>query len=346
VVLSRRCSRVLPGALPWLTLTSLLTSSLTSLLTSLMVLTLLTSSAALAQRDATRDALERLGEVLEPVVNGGALEGVAPIIVVGAAPAFEATRSWFPTAAVVAFGDAVGRGKLRACEACMQPRVQAEGGAFVYASGTLSIAEIVAVDTDTRGAGAPAAAAAWIDETDDGIAVRVVSLRTGQILYAANIDGRLREQQRSAKNFSFTDDLERRLRGESLTHVWVDLGLYPGQHVSLDVVDQFGDRNLDLAGITFSAFDPIVGVGAVYYRVIPEAFNLTLGGQLVVSVPTAAGNALGLEGQVLDPLLTGVVVLRLPIPQTSYGVLLTASTNGQIGLGVSLLNINFLPVLP
>ena len=92
--------------------------------------------------------------------------------------------------------------------------------------------------------------------------MRVVSLRTGQILYAANIDGRLREQQRTAKNFTFTDDLERRLRGESLTHVWVDLGLFPGQHVSLDVVDQFGDRNLDLAGITFSAFDPIVGVGA------------------------------------------------------------------------------------
>ena len=312
---------------------------------ALMVAVTATASAR-AQREASVAALERMAEALEPAVNGGALDGVAPIILVGARPAFEATRSWFPTAAVVSFADAIGRGKLRACEACMQPRVQAEGGAFVYSSGAMSIAEIVATDTDTRGAGAPAAAAAWIDETDDGVAIRLVSLRTGQILFAQNIDGRLQEQMRSAQTFTFTDDVERRLRGESLTHVWLDLALVPGQHVSLDVVDQFGDKNLDMAGITVSALDPIVGVGGVYYRVIPEAFNLTIGAQAVVSVPTAAVAALGLDGDLLDPLVTGVVVVRWPIPETAYGVLLTASTNGQFGLGITLMNINFLPVLP
>ena len=311
-----------------------------------LLLAVTATSTAHAQRESSVDALERLAEALEPAVNGGALDGVAPIILVGARPAFEETRTWFPTAAVVAFADAVGRGKLRACEACMQPRVQAEGGAFVYSSGAMSIAEIVAVDTDTRGAGAPAAAAAWVDETDDGVAIRVVSLRTGQILFAQNIDGQLKEQKRTAQVFTFTDDVERRLRGESLTHVWLDLALVPGQHVSLDVVDQFGDKNLDMAGLTFSIFDPIVGVGGVYSRVIPEAFNLTHGAQAVVSIPTAAGAALGVEGDLLDPLFTGVVVVRWPIPQTAYGVLLMASTNGQIGLGISLLNINFLPVLP
>ena len=182
--------------------------------------------------------------------------------------------------------------------------------------------------------------------TDDGVAIRLVSLRTGQILFAQNIDGRLQEQMRSAQTFTFTDDVERRLRGESLTHVWLDLALVPGQHVSLDVVDQFGDKNLDMAGITVSALDPIVGVGGVYYRVIPEAFNLTIGAQAVVSVPTAAVAALGLDGDLLDPLVTGVVVVRWPIPETAYGVLLTASTNGQFGLGITLMNINFLPVLP
>ena len=90
----------------------------------------------------------------------------------------------------------------------------------------------------------------------------------------------------------------------------------------------------------------IVGVGGVYYRVIPEAFNLTIGAQAVVSVPTAAVAALGLDGDLLDPLVTGVVVVRWPIPETAYGVLLTASTNGQFGLGITLMNINFLPVLP
>lgn len=311
-----------------------------------MVGALVASSSAHAQRGESSEALERLRDVLEPVVQDGVLAGVSPILVVSARPAFESTRSWFPTAAVVALGDAVGRANLRACEACMNPRATMREGAFVYASGTLSLAEIVAIDTDMRGAAAPAMAAAWIDETDGGIAVRIISLTTGRILFAENLDGQLTSRVRSARTFRFTDDLERRLRGESLTHVALDIGLLPGQHISLDVLDQFGERNLDLAGISVSVVDPFFGVGGAYYRVIPEAFNLTVGAQALVAIPTAAGNALGFEGDLIDPLLTGVLVARWPIPNSGFGVLATASTNGTLTIGVSLLNVSFLPVLP
>lgn len=307
---------------------------------------LLLSTAAQAQRAETSEALERLRDVLEPVVQDGILTGVSPIIVVSARPAFETTRSWFPTAAVVALGDAVGRANLRACEACMNPRATMREGAFVYASGTLSLAEIVAIDADMRGVAAPAMAAAWVDETDGGVSVRIISLSTGRILFAENLDGQLQARQRTARTFRFTDDQERRLRGESLTHVAIDIGLLPGQHVSMDILDQFGDRNLDLAGVSLSAVDPFLGVGGAYYRVIPEAFNLTIGVQALVAVPTAASNALGLEGELIDPLLTGVLVARWPIPHSGFGVLATASTNGTLTIGVSLLNISLLPVLP
>jgi hypothetical protein len=313
---------------------------------TLGLLLLLPATAAHAQRAETSEALDRLRDVLEPVVQDGVLAGVSPILVVSARPAFESTRSWFPTAAVVALGDAVGRANLRACEACMNPRATMRDGAFVYAAGTLSLAEIVAIDSDMRGAAAPAMAAAWIDETDGGIAIRIISLSTGRILYAENLDGQLRARERTARTIRFTDDQERRLRGESLTHVAIDIGLLPGQHISLDVLDQFGDKNLDLAGISVSAIDPILGVGGAYYRVIPEAFNLTLGLQALVAIPTAAGNALGLEGELIDPLLTGVLVARWPIPNSGFGVLATASTNGTLTIGVSLLNVSFLPVLP
>ena len=316
------------------------------LLTLGVLVMALVSSTASAQRETSSDAFDRLAEALEPLVDGGALAGQVPMIIVGARPAFEATRAWFPTAAVVALGDAVGRANLRACEACMNPRATAEGGAFVYSSGALSVAEIVAIDNDTRGDAPPAKSAAWVDETDGGISVRIISLATGALIFAQNLDGSLQEKRDTASTLTRTADVERRLRGESLTHVWIDAALFPNQHISLDVVDQFGDKNLDMAGITFSLFDPIVGVGAAYYRVIPEAFNLTVGLQGVVSIPTAAGNALGIDGDVIDPLLTGVLVVRWPIPQTAYAIVGTASTNGNIGIGVSLLNINFLPVLP
>lgn len=312
----------------------------------LVAFALVLSTAASAQRAATTDALERLGEVLQPAIEDGSLQGISPVIVVGARPAFEATQAWFPTAAVVALADAFGRANLRACEACMQPRVNSQDGRLEYSSVAISLEEIIAIDTNTRGASAPARAAVWVDETDAGVAIRIVSLSTGQILFAQNLDGALREVKRTAQTFNFADDVQRRLRGESLTHVFIDVALFPGQHVSMDIVDQFGDRNLDMAGLTLSAFDPIVGIGGCYHRVIPEAWNLSIGGQLLASIPTAAGNAFGISGQVLDPLVTAVLVVRWPIPQTSYAVLGTASTNGQFGLGITLMNFSFLPVLP
>jgi len=307
----------------------------------------LAAGPALAQRTTTADAFERMKEALSPVVGNGALEGVLPVILVGATPAYEETRAWFPTAAVAALAEVFGAQNIRACEACMSPRLSIEDGRLEHNSVTVAIDEIVAIDSKARGAGAPARAAIWVEETPDGIAVRIISLENSQILFAKNLDGQLREEVRTGQNFSFSDDVARRIRGDSLTHVFIDAALYPGQHISLDVVDQFGDRNLDMAGVTFSAFDPVVGIGAVYYRVIPEAFNLTLGAQVVGSIPTIAASAISGEiTDVLDPPITGVLVARMPIPQTSYAVLLTASTNGQFGVGVSLLNASFLPVLP
>jgi hypothetical protein len=232
-------------------------------------------------------------------------------------------------------------------------RAAAEGEALAATDPATALAtmEIVAEADASAGwcvmIGATAGmAAAWLDETEGGVALRIVSLNTGRILVAENLDGALRSRTRTARTFRVTDDLERRLRGESLTHVAIDIGLLPGQHLSFDVIDQFGDRNLDLAGLSVSVVDPVIGVGAAYYRVIPEAYNLTLGVKALVSLPTAAGNALGFEGALINPLLSGVLVVRWPIPHSGFGVLATASTNGALTLGVSLLNVNFLPVLP
>ena len=307
---------------------------------------LVASVPAQAQRAATSDGLDRLGETLRPSIDDGTLQSLSPVIIVSARPAFEATQAWFPTAAVAAAADAFGRANLRACEACMQPRVTAVDGRLEFNSVAISLEEIIAIDTRTRGSSAPARAAVWLDETDDGISVRIVWLSTGQILFAQNIDGGLRELKRTARTFNFTDDVQRRLRGESLTHVFVDVAFGIGGHVSMDVLDQFGDRNLDLAGLTLSAFDPVVGVGGAYHRVIPEALNLSIGGQLIASIPTAAGNAFGVDGALIDRLLTAVLVVRWPIPQTSYAVIGTASTNGNFGIGISLMNFSLLPVLP
>jgi hypothetical protein len=99
--------------------------------------------------------------------------------------------------------------------------------------------------------------------------------------------------------------------------------------------------------LSLSAYDPLIGVGGAYYRVIPNALNIMVGAKLLLSVPTAVATGISGESvQLIDPLLTGVFVVRMPIASSNYGVTFTASTNGRIGLGISLMNITALPFLP
>ena len=314
------------------------------------VLCALLPGTALAQRSTTSEALNRMEETLIAREEDGVFsrQALQPVIVVSAAPAFEETRAWFPTAALASLIRVFGTGALRSCEACMAPRVYVEGQRLEQNVAALTIAEIIRIDEGARGTSAPVRTAIWLDESIDGVSLRVVELSTSRVIYAENFDPRLNEVARTERNFRLTRELERRTRGDSLSHVFIDAAVYPGQHISIDWTEQWGDDNKNLSGVTLSAVDPILGVGACYYRVIPEAWNLSVGGQVLVSLPTALVAQLtgDSSSQVIDPLLTGAIVLRLPIASSNYGIVAIASTNGQIGLGISLLNFSLLPWLP
>ena len=77
-----------------------------------------------------------------------------------------------------------------------------------------------------------------------------------------------------------------------------------------------------------------------------DFFDILVGGKLIASLPTALVNSIGDTDNVFDPLLTVVGIVRVPFGRSNYGAVLSASTNGQIGIGISLMNISLLPVLP
>ncbi len=307
-------------------------------------------AAARAQRDTTRQALERLEETLAMRVESGGLstQELLPALVVSTAPAYEETKAWYPTAALASLVRVFGAGGLRSCEACTAPRTYSTGGRLTQESGAPTTEELVRLDELSRGSSAPARTALWLEETSQGVSLRVVSLRNSQVLLAENFDPTLAEKARSTNNVRLAEELDRRSRGLSLTHAMMDIALYPGQHVSLEWADQWGDSNSNMSGFTLSLFDPIIGVGASYHRILPMLFNLSIGAQLLLSIPTAVIRAVSPNAEVafLDPLVTGVLVLRLPIFSSNYAVLLTASTRGSVGVGISLLNFTLLPFLP
>jgi hypothetical protein len=307
-------------------------------------------TAAHAQRQSSRDALTRLEETLaiEQEDHAFDLKQLAPAIVVSTRPAFEETKVWFPNAALATLSRVLGTGSIRACEACMAPRLYVGEGQIDQDVGGMDISEIVRLDDQTRGSSAPARTAIWLDETPGGVSLRMVDLRNGRILLAQNFDPHMQEDARTEKSYTLSRELARRIRGDSLTHTFIDVAVYPGQHASLDFAEQWGETNANLSGVSISVFDPVFGIGVSYFRVVPQAFNVAVGGKLLMSVPTALVKSVSNNGSgsVLDPLLTGVFMVRVPIASSNYGVILSGSTNGRFGVGFSLMNLSLLPFLP
>jgi len=304
----------------------------------------------MADRGTTRDALDRLEELLEMRQEDGLLDArlMLPTLLVSAAPRYEESKNSFTVQALSTLTRVFGRGSVRMCEACMRPRTAVEHGRMEHTSGPASLDEVIALDTRYRGDGPQAKSGVWIDETQSGVSIRVVDLRSGQVLFAQNIDPQLREYRGSARMFRLSRELERRTRGESLTHANFDMALYPGQHVALEWFEQWGDYNQNMSGLVLSFYDPVLGLGAAYYRAL-EWQNIMIGAKGILSIPTAIAQsqvADGEDAELIDPLFTGVFVLRYPFGGSNYGLLLSASTNGEVGFGLSFLNTSLIPVLP
>lgn len=301
---------------------------------------------AFAGPETTRESFDRLEEILELRKDGGELSAndVLPAILVSVKPRYEESQDWFATRSIEVFMNAFGADNLRLCEACMAPRAFVADGNLVYQTGPVGLDEIVRLDDQARGEAQPAKAAIWIDEHRGGLSVRIVDLRTARVLFAQNIDPLLVESANTARMYTLTEELERRARGDSLTQAFVDFALYPGQHISLDWTDQWGKTNANLSGVTISLIDPVVGIGAAHYRRL-ELLDILVGAKLIVSVPTALVRIVD-NADVIDPLLTGVALTRVPFGRSNYGAILSVSTNGAVGVGISLMNISLLPVLP
>lgn len=303
---------------------------------------------AWADSATTRDALDRLEEILEVQVADGRLdpEQVMPAILVSAQPRYEASQDWFTVRTIETIQSAFGNDGLRLCQACMVPRSFVGPGALQYQSGPISLEDVVRLDDNARGTSPAAQTGIWVEELVSGVAIRIVDLHTGRVVFAMNVDPYMVENERSRRNYSLSQELDRRARGDSLTHVFVDAALWPGQHLALDFTDQWGPTNNNLSGVTLTILDPVVGIGGSYYRVLPFA-NMMVGGKAVLSLPTAIVRAIDTGDEpvdVVDPLLSAVGIVRIPFGRSNYGAVMTLSTNGTLGIGISLLNPRFIPV--
>jgi hypothetical protein len=312
----------------------------------LFIVCLIQSSRGFCGWDNSQESLRRAEEILNLRLEQGYFKSaeVVPALVVSVAPAFEESRKSFQSSALSVLGQVFGAGSLRLCEACDVPQSFATGGKLESRVGTVSLEDLRQIDMASRGEAPPARSAIWLEETHEGVSLRILEIATGRVIYAENVTPLLVWSQRSRKNYDLTKDLERRDRGESLTHSFFDIGIYPTPHLAIDWSEQWGMGNEHLSGITLSFFTPLLGIGPHYARVIPSMFNALLGGKLMLSAPTALVSAVAQRNTtVLDPLATLIAFVRVPIAGTSLGGFFYFASTGKVGIGVSSLQTSFLP---
>ena len=332
-----------------------MTKSRGELLCSVLCLTLaFFPMRADAFRESTAEALDRLEEILFVVQedNANLLDDALPMLIVDIRPKYELSQGWLDGRVTQLLTRVFPGGEFRDCVACRFPRTYAEPGRLEQRTGPVGVIELRSLDRSLRGNSAAARSGIWLEETARGVSVKIVQLASGRILLAENIDPQRGERAISAQRVERLRELERRNRGEGITHAFVDIGLYPGQHISGDWVEQWGPNNRQLSGLSVSLFDPVLGIGAAHYWVLPFGESV-VGAKLLMSFPTATAEfaaSLADEDEdppeLIDPLLNLVAVYRMPIARSNYGVTVTASTNGRVTVGLSLLNTSFLPVLP
>ncbi|MHB8876563.1 MAG: hypothetical protein ACYC8T_22945, partial [Myxococcaceae bacterium] len=206
---------------------------------------LLLPALSWAERQTTRDALDRFEESMAIRVEEAAFnpKALLPLVVVSVAPAFEESQGFYPTAALAMVTRIFGTDGVRLCEACMQPRTFVEEGRLEQSSGAVSLSDVKRLDDQARGEALAAKSALWLDESEDGVSVRIVDLRTGRLVLAETFDPMLTANARTQRNFNLTHELDRRARGDGLTQLFFDAVVFPNQRFSLEWDDQWGDTN-------------------------------------------------------------------------------------------------------
>ncbi|MEM6930676.1 MAG: hypothetical protein AAF602_27330 [Myxococcota bacterium] len=295
------------------------------------------------------EGFDLLEDILEDSVQAGSLapDEVLPALLVSTQPIYEESAPGFETRALRVLLNVFGDQGLRICQACMAPRTFVEDGNLVLQTGPISLDDVRRLDEAHRGDDAPARTAIWLDEYPDGVSLRIVDLTTARVVFAVNSDQGLKDRRRRDRRYRLAAELDRRAREGTLTQAFVDVGIWPRPIIHADWTDQFGKGNQNMAGFSLSVLEPFIGFGAVYHRRIPIA-NTLIGAKVYFSLPTAFGGLFDDSGdlELVDPLVTGVGTVRVPLGRQNFGLVFSATTSGRVGIGISLLNISLLPVIP
>ena len=298
------------------------------------------AQALLAQTASDLDKLQdTLTHRLE--TEPGLRARVTPMLLATPIHHWVESRDDFQAAAIRTIKAALpGTNDVIMCADCDTWRLDVRPGqGLVIDNGELSLAELGRLSKDPRYGGARSLA--LVRETPAGVECEIIALADGRILFSTIADSTARLTD-IEPYLHFDAERDRRLRGEALSYVFVNLGLYPHGLAQLEYVEQWGDRNQHITGVGLSLYNPTLSLGIVYHYMLPWSRRFHVSAAAYLPLQNAAESVTG-KG---DASTTFVAQAMAQYAfANSYAVFASISTEGNLSVGLNFYNPLFLPFL-
>jgi hypothetical protein len=292
-----------------------------------------TASDLAVMEDELRHALEQ---------QPGLKERMLPTLLAPPAHHWVESRVDFGAAATkILTGVFNGPSDVIACPDCDTWRLHVEEGQqLLIVNGEPSLAELGRIRQDPRYDRAKSLT--LVKETPSGVELSIVDLTDGRVLahVLADASAKLTDVR---PYLHYAEERERRLAGESLSYVFLNLGLYPKGLVQAEFVEQWGDRNQHISGVGLSLLNPNFALGGVYHYLFHNPRKL----HASVAVYYPLTNALQSAFKSTQSPTTAFVaqgMIQYAIGN-SYAVFASVSTEGNLSIGFNFYNPLILPFL-
>lgn len=311
----------------------------------LLVQVLLLSHSSYGLFKETNRDLELMQDILETKVinNPNIKDRVTPLLLAVPRHYWLESRDDFAQKAIASLQKVFkNTDDLVLCNECDSSRYYSLPGQKSFVSqGELSLGELQQLRQDPRYQNA--ASFLRIHETPSGVSILLTSLDDGKILLAAMADGS--KTLDDVKPWRpFTQELERRRRGEDLSYVFINLGLFPKPAVQLEWVEQWGNFNQHISGFGVSLIGPVMSIGGVYHYILPvRKFNV--GAAMYYPLTSLAQ---GLGNDTLKNNLPGGFVAQISghyVIGNTFGLYTALTSQGSLTLGLNFFNPLLMPFL-
>ncbi|MGE0173753.1 MAG: hypothetical protein AB7T49_13230 [Oligoflexales bacterium] len=267
-------------------------------------------------------------------------EAMVPMLVTGPEHLWKESRSDFAASVFQMLSNVFQeKGSIIPCQECDTWRTYVgKDKKLRIFNGPLSVQELGELRQHPSYGGAKSLV--MVRETAFGVELKAVRIDDGKILYQFLADSS-KTLNKAKPWHHLTAEKDRRMAGESLSYVFIHMGIYPKPIIQTEFVEQWGIRNQHITGVGISLLNPTLALGLVYHYIFPSMKRFHISGAAYFPLQEALARS-------EDSDLTSSFVFQAMAQYNfanSYAVFASINSQGTFSMGFSFYNPMLMPFL-